>query len=94
MENIQITIQHLKENKILLKNIGISAAILFVVCLAQIIIHEVATVVDSIPLFNTLMEVIGLTVSAKFVYTHLLSAEKRNNLRNKAEETYKNIIGG
>ena len=65
----------------LLKNIGISVGIFFVVIVAQLLIHEVVMVIDSIPVFNGMMEIIGLIAFINFARNNLITVEQRSTLR-------------
>jgi len=76
----------------LLRNIGISSGILFFVIVAQLIIGEVVAVVDSIPMFNGMMELLGLIVFIKFIRNNLMTAEQRNSLANMVQQTYEGIV--
>ena len=75
----------------LLKNIGISTAILFVVIVAQLLIHEVVAVVDAIPVFNGVMELVGLVTLINFSRNNLMTPEKRTALVDKVKTTYNNV---
>jgi hypothetical protein len=76
----------------LLKNIGISTAILFVVIVSQLILHEVVMVVDSIPVFNGIMEIIGLVAFINFTRNNLITAEQRGALVEKIQNTFNEVI--
>jgi len=75
----------------LLKNIGLSTAILFVVIVAQLLIHEIVFVVDSIPVFNGIMELVGLAAFINFTRNNLLTAEQRTAFVEKVQETYNQV---
>jgi len=75
----------------LLKNIGISTAILFVVIVSQLILHEVVMVVDSIPVFNGIMEIIGLVAFINFTRNNLITAEQRSALIDKVQTTINEV---
>ena len=75
----------------LLKNIGISTAILFVVIVAQLLIHEVVAVVDAIPVFNGVMELVGLVTLINFTRNNLMTPEQRTALVDKVQTTYNNV---
>jgi hypothetical protein len=75
----------------LLKNIGISTAILFVVIVAQLLIHEVVAVVDAIPVFNGVMELVGLVTLINFSRNNLMTPEQRTALADKVKTTYNNV---
>ena len=76
----------------LLKNIGLSTAILFVVIVAQLLIHEVVAVVDAIPVFNGVMELIGLFTLINFSRNNLMTPEQRTALVEKVKSTYSNVV--
>jgi len=75
----------------LLKNIGLSVGILFVVIVAQLLIHEVVMVVDSIPVFNGVMELIGLVVFINFVRNNLLTQDQRVTFTEKVKSFYNQV---
>merc|ERR1712083_95507 len=66
-----------------------SAAALF----ALYISNGVVSFVDSIPIFNSLMELIGIGCTAYFVKTYLLLKEDREMLVEKVTETVEGIKG-
>lgn len=76
----------------LLKNIGLTTAILFVVIVAQLLIHEVVAVVDAIPVFNGVMELIGLFTLINFSRNNLMTPEQRTALVEKVKSTYSNVV--
>ena len=76
----------------LLKNIGISTAILFVVIVSQLILHEVVMVIDGIPVFNGIMEIIGLVAFINFTRNNLITAEQRTELKEKVQTTFNQVI--
>ena len=76
----------------LLKNIGLTTAILFVVIVAQLLIHEVVAVVDAIPVFNGVMELIGLFTLINFSRNNLMTPEQRTALVDKVKSTYSNVV--
>ena len=76
----------------LLKNIGLSVAILFVVIVAQLLLHEVVAVVDSIPVFNGVMEIVGLVAFINFTRNNLITAEQRSTLIDKVQNTFNEVI--
>jgi len=75
----------------LLKNIGLSTAILFVVIVAQLLIHEVVYVIDSIPVFNGVMELVGLIAVINFTRNNLLTAEQRTEFTEKVQNYLKEV---
>ena len=76
----------------LLKNIGLSTAILFVVIVAQLLIHEVVAVVDAIPVFNGVMELVGLFTLINFSRNNLMTPEQRTALVEKVKSTYSDVV--
>ena len=75
----------------LLKNIGLSVGILFVVIVAQLILHEVVMVVDSIPVFNGVMQIVGLVTFINFTRNNLVTAEQRTALIDKVQTTINEV---
>jgi len=76
----------------LLKNIGISVGILVVVIIAQLILHEVVMVIDSIPVFNGIMEIIGLIAFVNFSRNNLITTEQRTALMEKVQTSIDEVI--
>jgi len=76
----------------LLKNIGISVGILVVVIIAQLILHEVVMVIDSIPVFNGIMEIIGLVAFINFSRNNLITIEQRTALMEKVQTSINEVI--
>jgi len=76
----------------LLKNVGISSVILFVVIVAQLLIHEVVLVIDSIPVFNGIMQLIGLVVFVNFIRNNLLTQEQRVVFSEKVKSFYNQVV--
>jgi len=76
----------------LLKNVGLSTAILFVVIVAQLLLHEVVAVIDSIPVFNGIMEIIGLVAFINFTRNNLITAEQRTELKEKVQTTFNQVV--
>jgi len=76
----------------LLKNIGISVGILVVVIIAQLILHEVVMVIDSIPVFNGVMEIIGLVTFVNFSRNNLITIEQRTALMEKVQTSINEVI--
>ena len=76
----------------LLKNIGLSTAILFVVIVAQLLLHEVVAVIDSIPVFNGIMEIIGLVAFINFTRNNLITAEQRTELKEKVQTAFNQVV--
>ena len=76
----------------LLKNIGISVGIFVVVIIAQLILHEVVMVIDSIPVFNGIMEIIGLVAFINFSRNNLITTEQRTALMEKVQTSIDEVI--
>ena len=76
----------------LLKNVGLTTAILFVVIVAQLLIGEVVAVVDSIPVFNGIMELIGLIAFINFTRNNLVTADQRTALVDKVKNSYSQVV--
>ena len=76
----------------LLKNIGISVGIFVVVIIAQLILHEVVVVIDSIPVFNGIMEIIGLIAFVNFSRNNLITTEQRTALMEKVQTSINEVI--
>jgi len=76
----------------LLKNVGISSVILFVVIVSQLLIHEVVLVIDSIPVFNGIMQLIGLVVFVNFIRNNLLTQEQRVVFSEKVKSFYNQVV--
>jgi hypothetical protein len=76
----------------LLKNVGISSVILFVVIVSQLLIHEVVMVIDSIPVFNGIMQLIGLVVFVNFIRNNLLTQEQRVVFSEKVKSFYNQVV--
>ena len=75
----------------LLKNVGITSGILFAVIVSQLVLHEVVMVIDSIPVFNGIMEVVGLVAFINFSRNNLITAEQRTALMEKVQTTINTI---
>ena len=76
----------------LLKNVGLTTAILFVVIVAQLIIGEVVAVVDAIPVFNGVLQLIGLVAFINFTRNNLLTGEQRTALIDKVKNSYNQVV--
>lgn len=46
---------------------------------SQVLLHGLVEIVDSIPVFNSLMEVVGVYATIRFVVANLTTQEKRDN---------------
>lgn len=94
MNNLQQLLQTV--NKIdseTAKNIALTFLIFFVVIVAQLVIHEVVLVVDSIPVFNSLMQIVGIFAVGKFVKNNLLTTEQRSELIQNIKSQYQTVVG-
>lgn len=76
-----------------LKNTGITLSILFVVIVSQLLLHSVVQIVDSIPVFNSLLEVIGLYAFGRFAFSNLVTQEQRQELVEKVQYHYQEMVG-
>ena len=94
-EMIQNFVNYINEKvtKEFSKNFALTFTIFFVVIVAQLVIAEVVAVVDSIPIFNSVTELVGLFVVGRFVLNNLVTHEQRNNLLSQLEQSYKQIVG-
>ena len=72
----------------LLKKAGLTVAILFGVIVAQLLLGAVVTVVNSIPIVNDLLMLVGLYTFGKFAINNLLTAEKRTETVEKVKGYY------
>jgi hypothetical protein len=76
-----------------LKKAGLTAGIFAVVIVSQLLLHGLVEIVDSIPVFNSLMQVVGVYATARFVLTNLTTQEKRDNLAKNFRNTYQDVVG-
>jgi hypothetical protein len=76
-----------------LKKAGLTAGIFAVVIVSQVLLHGLVEIVDSIPVFNSLMQVVGVYATARFVLTNLTTQEKRDNLAKNFRNTYQDVVG-
>ena len=76
-----------------LKKAGLTAGIFAVVIVSQLLLHGLVEIVDSIPVFNSLMQVIGVYATARFVLANLTTQEKRDNLAKNVRNTYQDVVG-
>ena len=76
-----------------LKKAGLTAGIFAVVIVSQIFLHGFVEIVDSIPVFNSLMQVVGVYATARFVLANLTTQEKRDNLMQNVRNTYQDVVG-
>lgn len=77
----------------LLKKVGLTAGIFTAVIVSQVLLHGLVEIVDSIPVFNSLMQVIGVYATIRFVVANLTTQEKRNNLTEKVRDSYHQVVG-
>ncbi len=76
-----------------LKKAGLTAGIFAVVIVSQVLLHGLVEIVDSIPVFNSLMQVVGVYATARFVLANLTTQEKRDNLAKNVRNTYQDVVG-
>lgn len=74
------------------KNIAITFAILFVVVIAQLLVHEVVMVVNSIPVFNGLLQLIGLVTFINFCRANLITVEQRDALKSNIQTQIQSFL--
>jgi hypothetical protein len=80
-------------NNDVLKKVGLTAGIFTVVIVSQVLLHGFVEIVDSIPVFNSLMQVVGVYTSARFAIANLTTQEKRDNLAKNVRNTYQDVVG-
>jgi hypothetical protein len=80
-------------NDDVLKKVGLTAGIFTVVIVSQLFLHGFVEIVDSIPVFNSLMQVVGVYTSARFAIANLTTQEKRDNLAKNVRNTYQDVVG-
>ena len=76
-----------------LKKAGLTAGIFAVVIVSQVLLHGFVEIVDSIPVFNSLMQVVGVYATVRFVLANLTTQEKRDNLVENVRNTYQDVVG-
>jgi len=76
-----------------LRKAGLTAGIFTVVIVSQLILHGFVEIVDSIPVFNSLMQVVGVYATVRFVLANLTTQEKRDNLVKNVRNTYQDVVG-
>lgn len=76
-----------------LRKAGLTAGIFAVVIVSQVLLHGFVEIVDSIPVFNSLMQVIGVYATARFVLANLTTQEKRDDLVENVRNTYQDVVG-
>ena len=76
-----------------LKKVGLTAGIFAVVIVSQVLLHGLVEIVDGIPVFNSLMQVVGVYATLRFVLSNLVTQEQRTTLRSKVRSSYQEIVG-
>ncbi len=76
-----------------LRKAGLTAGIFTVVIVSQLLLHGFVEIVDSIPVFNSLMQVVGVYATTRFVIANLTTQEKRDNLVENVRNTYQDVVG-
>ena len=76
----------------ILKKIGITAGIFFVVIVSQLLIHEVVAVIDAIPVFNGFLQLVGLIALIQFTRNNLMTQDQRDALKEKVETIYSEVV--
>jgi hypothetical protein len=76
-----------------LRKAGLTAGIFTVVIVSQLLLHGFVEIVDSIPVFNSLMQVVGVYATVRFVIANLTTQEKRDNLVENVRNTYQEVVG-
>jgi len=75
-----------------LKKVGLTAGIFAVVIVSQVLLHGLVEIVDSIPVFNSLMQVVGVYATIRFVVANLTTQEKRDNFTQDVRNTYQKLL--
>ena len=76
-----------------LKKVGLTAGIFTVVIVSQVLLHGLVEIVDSIPVFNSLMQVVGVYATVRFVLANLTTQEKREDFAKDVRTTYQKVVG-
>lgn len=76
-----------------LKKVGLSTGILIAVVISQIILHGFVQIIDSIPIFDSLMQIVGVYATVKFARANLITQEQRSNLKENVRNTYQKVVG-
>jgi len=76
-----------------LRKTGMTAGIFTVVIVSQVILHGFVELIDSIPIFNSLMQVVGVYVTVKFAVANLSTQEKRDVFAKNVRDTYQKVVG-
>ena len=77
----------------ILKKVGLTAGIFAVVIISQILLHGLVEIVDSIPVFNSLMQVVGVYATIRFVVANLTTQQKRDDFAQDIRITYQKVVG-
>ncbi len=76
-----------------LKKVGLTAGIFAVVIVSQVLLHGLVEIVDGIPVFNSLMQVVGVYATLRFVLSNLTTQEKREDFAQDVRNTYQKVVG-
>ena len=76
-----------------LKKVGLTAGIFAVVIVSQLLLHGLVEIVDGIPVFNSLMQVVGVYATLRFVLSNLTTQEKREDFAQDVRNTYQKVVG-
>jgi hypothetical protein len=76
-----------------LRKVGLTAGIFTAVVVSQVLLHGLVEIVDGIPVFNSLMQVVGVYATVRFVLANLTTQEKRDNLTKKVRDSYQKVVG-
>ena len=74
-----------------LRKTGLTASILFVVIVAQLLMGAVVNVIDSIPIVDGILELIGLYALVIFTKDNLLTVDQRNELISKVNNVINEV---
>jgi CAAD domains of cyanobacterial aminoacyl-tRNA synthetase len=81
------------DNEKTVKNTGLTVGIFAAVIVSQFLLHGIVEVVDNIPVFNSIFELIGLFVTVRFAITNFSTKEQRDNFLSNSQNLYKEVIG-
>lgn len=90
LDNLQLVYL---ENEQIVKNTALTVGIFAVVIVSQFILHGVVEVVDSIPILNSILQLVGLFVTVRFAVTNLSTKDQRDNFIVNVRNTYSQVIG-
>lgn len=76
-----------------LKKVGLTAGIFAVVIVSQVLLHGLVEIVDGIPVFNSLMQVVGVYATIRFAVANLTTQEKRDTFAQDVQNTYQKVVG-